>query len=413
MSCEDSGSEKVPISAITFKKNLIVVGDEGGGIRIFDLAGGHPVLERCLPSFERGWPFYDWLKTRKRYRSILAASLSNDEHPWLTTVHRGGFEIGGGYILQRRLGGEDPPYLVLPDQKSGQRRGGVQEPRLQSDNPSGEEYLSAYFEPNGQWLVTGGAQGAVMLWDLRNPKFQKKIPLDPFDERKESPDTLDGFVVPYQFLQGMTGAAKAVLYATVGRSGSADAARNPTARAVVGLDSGAGLRIWDIGFQFKNYLSEDWAGTDYSYALAFHPWFGLITTSNQGKIRTWHIQSESAPLKADTGDYAKDMEGEKQSLSIRAIDVKDSSMVLGLGDNTAQLLDLANPSSGHKLTGEDGKPAHAKGLWSVKFRPGNAGFGSRFDLATGDNAGKVAFWDLADNPGGGGMTGARLRVLPV
>ena len=380
-----------------------MVGDEGGGIRIFDLAGGHPVIERCLPSLERGWPFYESLNKRKSYRTILALALSDDEPPWLTTVHRGGVNIGGGFILRRSLGGEGPPYPVLPDQKSGQRRGGGQEPRPQSDNPSGEEYLSAYFEPNGRRLVTGGAQGAVMLWDLYEPKFQKKIALDPFDEREEGPDTWDGFVVPFQFLRGMTGAVRAVLYTTAGLSGDSDAARNPKARAVVGLDSGAGLRIWDIGFQFKNYLSEDWAGTGYSYALTFHPVFGLITTSNRGKIRTWHI--EGAPLSADTGDYAKDLAGKERPLSIRAMDVKDSLMVLGLGDNTAQLLDLANPAFGHTLAGEDGKPVHTAGLWSVRFRPGNGRFGTRFDLATGDYAGKVAFWDLVDNPGGG-TTGA-------
>ncbi|NLI83490.1 MAG: hypothetical protein GX443_17690 [Deltaproteobacteria bacterium] len=403
VSCEDPRGT-VAVSSVAFKGSRVLVGDEWGGVRLFDLAQGSPVLQHCFPAFEAGWPLEGWLKVQRKYRKIVALALSDDATPWLTTVHRGGTDVAGGLIMRRPLDGSSLPYLVLPDDQSISRQRLLRGMRQQSDNPTGEEWLSASFDPAAQWLITGGSQGTVMLLDLRNPEFRRGRPLDPFQEDKENATWVDGFVVPVRFLRGMTGGVTAVSCVPANETTERDAAFSPDKGVLVGLDGNAGLRLWDMAGRRKNYVTEDWAGTAYSYAVAFHPTFGLITTSNRGEIRTWEI--ESPPLAFKGNAYFKTLGGEGFMHSIRALDVKGSLMAVALRNNRVQLLDLENPGYDRPLGHEDEKSPHAGGLWSVRFRPGDGPPDSRFDLASGDAMGRVVFWDLTTPSESSSMTGS-------
>lgn len=394
VSADDKGGTKYPISAVAFYKSCVAVGDDGGGVRVFDVTTLQTPRQR-FPGYEPDWPFYGYAKFDRRYAEILALALTDEAPGWLTTVHRGGLHIAGGFVLRRPLVEGEAPHLVTSDQESTLREELSKEFRVLSDSPSGERFLSASFEPDGRWLVTGGEQGTVILWDLREPRGPKEG-MGALGEVCESTDAyplskVSTYVVPRRILVGMVGGAQDVLSTVVKRTHADDNTSDMEQRTVLGIDSAAGVRMWDLTWRAGSYLNRDWARgcNDYSYAVAFDSRNRLITSTNKGKVRA--LQVEREPLRTDGVDYDFTL---KKETSIRALDVQGTFVALGLGDQNASLVNLENPSFLQHLRDQEGHSPHTDGLWAVAFRPGDTSFGSKFDLATGDYKGKLVFWDL-------------------
>ena len=269
----------------------------------------------------------------------------------------------------------------------------------------GEKFTSAYFDPGGHWLVTGGAFGRVMVWDLRDdpPIPIVKVPLDPFAEEEDSEGrsktghTITGFAVPRKILTGIVGETRAVLTMEVPQPQASAREAEAKRRVVLAIDSAAGIRLWDLDRSPESYLARNWAGTDYVYAVAFQSKDRLITTSNQGKLADWRW--DRRPLRASRRDHhLLEEKGER----IRSMDLNASRLALGLTDGTARIVDLDKPASHiYPKIGAEKTSARQNNILAIALRPNPTGAsGQRFNLVTGDAGGKVVFWDL--DQGGGG-----------
>lgn len=404
---KDNGHEGVAdISAVAFNKTHVAIGDRIGGVRIFELGSGQMELKHSFQLCDGNWPSQKLFNEYPSYASIVAISISGENPEWLTTVHVGGLFAGGGCIMRRSLSGPGLPFLVRPDLESIRREEQSRKLRIIADMPSGEAYRSAYFDPEGQTLVTGGDQGSVILWNLRNSEEPKEgITSDPSKQRstqEDKPSQTKHYAVERLLFPGMTGSAQAVLSASIkGDDHNAADGKAKERTLIVGLDSDRGVRIWELNRRNEGYIEKEMGESGYLYDLAFRSDSELITTNNQGKISLWRLKRQ--PLRIEGEELPVPKPGDKPP-SIRAMDIHGNYLVTGWRDNKVRVQDISSGLPPQELEDPNNSIAHTEGLWSAAFRPQDPDLKKRFDLATGDANGKIVFWDLAAATDGSGLT---------
>jgi len=167
-------------------------------------------------------------------------------------------------------------------------------------------------------------------------------------------------------------------------------------RVVLAADGAGSLRIWKLSLPSESYHAKNVDDRKpYVYALAFPSDSKLLTSTNYGKVDMWQVEKNPS-LSIENEELR--FEG-NPNLSIRALDIKEDFLALARSDGYPTICSLANnPSKCESLKSFDSKLGpKAPGLWSVAFRPGEL-TESNYDLAAGNAAGKLIFWNLETTP---------------